>query len=101
MCPDQTCCDMNMQMNMTPHPQTLRTSILPLTLESLSMGVKCYGMSSPMNYVGSTDGPAFQLTVPSLRMFMSLSCVRLFCDPMDCSPPGFSVHGISQARTLD
>ena len=22
----------------------------------------------------------------------SLSCVRL-CDPMDCSPPGFSVHG--------
>ena len=27
-------------------------------------------------------------------------CVRLFCDPMDCSPPG-SVHGIFQARTLD
>ena len=22
-------------------------------------------------------------------------------DPMDCSPPGFSIHGISQARTLD
>ena len=21
-----------------------------------------------------------------------------FCDPMDCSPPGSSVHGISQAR---
>ena len=20
------------------------------------------------------------------------------CDPMDCSPPGFSVHGISQVR---
>ena len=28
--------------------------------------------------------------------------VRLvFCDPMDCSPPGSSVHGISQARTLE
>ena len=25
-----------------------------------------------------------------------LSCVRLFCDPMDCSPPGSSVHGIFQ-----
>ena len=25
------------------------------------------------------------------------SCLT-FCDPMDCSPPGFSVHGISQAR---
>ena len=23
------------------------------------------------------------------------------CDPMDCSPPGSSVHGILQARTLD
>ena len=24
-----------------------------------------------------------------------------FCDPMDCSPPGFSVHGILQARILE
>ena len=23
-------------------------------------------------------------------------CVQLFCDPMDCSVPGFSGHGISQ-----
>ena len=23
------------------------------------------------------------------------------CDPMDCSPPGFSVHGIIQARILE
>ena len=22
-------------------------------------------------------------------------------DPMDCSPPGYSVHGISQARILE
>ena len=27
------------------------------------------------------------------------SCLTL-CDPMDCSPPGFSAHGISQARIL-
>ena len=27
------------------------------------------------------------------------SCLTL-CDPMDCSLPGFSVHGISQARVL-
>ena len=26
------------------------------------------------------------------------SHVWLFCDPMDCSPPGSSVHGIFQAR---
>ena len=30
-----------------------------------------------------------------------LSCVQLFSNPMDCSPPGFSVHGISQARILE
>uniref|UniRef100_A0A452EUF9 Ankyrin repeat and KH domain containing 1 n=1 Tax=Capra hircus TaxID=9925 RepID=A0A452EUF9_CAPHI len=30
----------------------------------------------------------------------SLSRVRL-CDPMDCRPPGSSVHGISQARILE
>ena len=29
-----------------------------------------------------------------------LSCVRL-CDPMDCSLPGFSIHGIFQARILE
>ena len=28
------------------------------------------------------------------------SCLTL-CDTMDCSPPGFSVHGILQERTLD
>ena len=27
------------------------------------------------------------------------SCLTL-CDPMDCSPPGFSVHGIFQAKVL-
>ena len=28
------------------------------------------------------------------------SCLTL-CDPTDCSPPGSSVHGILQARTLE
>ena len=28
------------------------------------------------------------------------SCPTL-CDPVDCSPPGYSVHGISQARILE
>ena len=27
------------------------------------------------------------------------SCIQ-FCNPMDCSPPGFSVHGIFQARVM-
>ena len=31
----------------------------------------------------------------------SFSRVRFFMDPMECSPPGSSVQGISQARTLE
>ena len=40
--------------------------------------------------VGAVGGVIVQL----------LSHVQLFGDPMGCSPPGFSVHGISQARIL-
>ena len=29
------------------------------------------------------------------------SHVQLFCDPVDCSSPGSSVHGVFQARTLE
>ena len=29
------------------------------------------------------------------------SSIRILCDPRDCSLPGFSVHGISQARILE
>jgi len=31
---------------------------------------------------------------------VSQLCLTL-CDPMDCSPPGSSVHGIFQARGLE
>ena len=31
----------------------------------------------------------------------SLQLCLTLCDPMDCSPPGSSVHGILQARTLE
>jgi len=31
----------------------------------------------------------------------SLSCVWLCCNTMHCSPPGSSIHGISQARILE
>ena len=33
--------------------------------------------------------------------YLFISCVQPFCDPMACSPPGSSVHGISQARILE
>ena len=35
-----------------------------------------------------------------LEMLVTQSCLTV-CDPMDCSPPGSSVHGILQARILE
>ena len=37
----------------------------------------------------------------SLPAAKSLQSCPTLCDPMDCSLPGFSVHGILQARTLE
>ena len=34
-----------------------------------------------------------------VKVLVAQSCLTL-CDPMDCSLPGSSVHGISQARIL-
>ena len=49
--------------------------------------------------------PAFgefviQWNVRANSMLSHFSCVW-FCDPMDCSPPGSSVHGILWARILE
>ena len=40
------------------------------------------------------------LWLPHVHAKSLQSCLTL-CDPMDCSPPGFSVHGILQARILE
>ena len=36
-----------------------------------------------------------------LLLFSLLSCVWLFCNPMDCGPQGSSVNGISHSRILE
>ena len=35
-----------------------------------------------------------------VSVLVAQSCLTL-CDPMDCSPPGFSVRGILQVRILE
>ena len=35
-----------------------------------------------------------------VKVLVAQLCLTL-CDPMDCSPPGSSVHGILQARILE
>ena len=42
---------------------------------------------------------SFSLHTSYYCCFVAKSCLIL-CDPMDCSLPGSSVHGISQARVL-
>ena len=37
----------------------------------------------------------------SCKCAKSLQSCPILCDPVDCSPPGFSVHGIFQARILE
>ena len=46
---------------------------------------------------GWTSGKYWKWKV---KMLVAQSCSTL-CSPMDCSPPGFSVHGISQASKLE
>ena len=48
------------------------------------------------------DGSSYEISLPNLESESEVaqSCPTL-CDPMDCSLPGFSVHGIFQARVLE
>ena len=48
-----------------------------------------------------TERPSNLLKGLAVVVVWLLSLVRLFCDPMDCSLPGSSVHGIYQARILE
>ena len=43
---------------------------------------------------------SFRFIEQYICMLVAQSCPSL-CDPTDCSPPGFSVHGILQARILE
>ena len=53
----------------------------------------------PMTHFGGkVCSPAMHL--PSMCVLVTQSCSTL-CDPVDCSPPGSSVHGILQARILE
>ena len=54
-------------------------------------------------YVRITSEKLFEfvsLTMQKVKVLVAQLC-PILCDPMDCSPPGSSVHGILQARTLE
>ena len=43
----------------------------------------------------------FQKKTSTVVAAKSLHSCSTLCDPIDCSPPGFTVPGILQARTLE
>ena len=61
-----------------------------------------------LSYTGRQDGEVGEAIVGGavtklqgdLRVLVTRSCPTL-CNPVDCSLPGSSVHGILQARTLE
>ena len=52
-----------------------------------------------LSYIESQN--FFLHTNSSMYLMCCSGRVRLFCDPMDCSLLGSSVHGISEARILE
>ena len=56
------------------------------------MGCKSGGYSQPIILQNRKAGTW------DACMLSRFSCVRLFCDPVDCSPPGSPVHGDSPGK---
>ena len=46
-------------------------------------------------------GAKYVLSYIAAAAAKSLQSCPTLCDPMDCSPPGFSIQGILQAKTLE
>ena len=68
-------------------------------------GVRSASMN-PVNWAWETVGSSRKIEFVRRRRENVCVCTLLqlfltLCSPMDCSPPGSSVHGISQARTLE
>ena len=76
------------------------------TAETLSMSLHFFGLKLTTHIKCQNRSrhallPFPTLSVVSLSMFCYLlSCVQL-CNPVDCSPPGFSAYEILQARILE
>ena len=60
-----------------------------------------YGVAQSRTRLKRLSSSSYPLSLPSfLRVSVVQSCLTL-CNPMDCSLPGSSVHGIFQPRILE
>ena len=69
---------------------------------NMCVPVFCVGVSLQLIWVNNCTMNTGQYGKPILGgvCLVTQSCLTL-CDPTDCGPPGSSVHGILQARTLE
>ena len=83
-----------------------QTLVLPLALHShmLHLLVNNF-LRSVLVWFPNSMGNRVCFSPLLLSVIICCCCVRILCltlcDPMDCSPPGSSVHGILQARVLE
>ena len=63
------------------------------------------GLQSPGSQRAGHHGSALACThassCPAAAAAKALQSCPALCDPMDCSPPGSSIHGILQSRILE
>ena len=92
----------------TQHSQIKKNKIKMCILVSVFDTLTSWGLgiNSFLSAHNSSLYPGIVLFLLFFTAFLivvvqSLSCVQLFRNPMDCSPPGSSVHGILQARILE
>ena len=58
----------------------------------------------PWDFPGKDTGVGRHCLLQCMKLKSESEVSQLcptLCDPMDCSPPGSSIHGIFQARTLE
>ena len=83
----------------------LATDIYFLTvLEARSPRTRCQQVGFPLRFLRDIFFNISILSFICLSIYICAlaiqSCPTL-CNPMDCSPPGFSLHGILQAKILE
>ena len=101
------------QLESSPHPLQLEKVWVqqrrPSTAKNKLIKLFCKkNLRFQRNFAFAAGGYEKTFQVPSLRAIffhqwtseVAQSCPTL-CDPMDCSLPGSSIHGILQARVLE
>ena len=91
--PSQLCLTLCKPVDCSPPACSVHGILQARVLEQVASPFSCPMPPFKMGLNGKGTSIGLYLTVCSV---MSDSC-----DPMDCGPPGFSVHGLLQARILE